>query len=254
MSIVKAKASSFGGLAGNKRALREEERIRRLPCGSKNRRFMGFTTALSKDRTVFKKNIWLFACIAAFLPIWIDSLVGTTDIKNWLIENILVFLFLPLLIWAHRKHPFSDLSYVLITLFMCLHVYGSKYTYAENPFGYWFQDAFNTPRNPYDRLVHFGFGFLLAYPLREVFLRWWKYPTWVGWVLPIDIALSFGALYELMEWAIADVFFKAQGQAYLGTQGDVWDAQKDIFVAIVGAALAIGIFYGIKKVFKSREL
>ncbi len=215
---------------------------------------MVFTTALSPKRTDFRRNIWLLLFIAAFLAVWVDSLVGTTDMANWLIENILVFISLPILIWTYRKYRFSDLSYLMIWLFFCLHVYGSKYTYAENPFGYWVQEVFHTPRNPYDRLVHLGFGLLLAYPLREMFLKWLKYPAWVAWILPVDIALSFGALYELMEWAVADVFFKAQGQAYLGTQGDPWDAQKDIFVAIVGAGAAVGIFYVIKRISKSRTL
>jgi putative membrane protein len=116
--------------------------------------------------------------------------------------------------------------------------------------GYWLQDVFGTDRNHYDRIVHFSFGFLLAYPIRELFLRWMKYPATVSWVLPIEITLSIGAFYELIEWAVADVFFTAQGQAYLGTQGDIWDAQKDIFLAFIGALLATTIVTSIKKVFK----
>jgi len=211
---------------------------------------MTFTTASSKDRTAFKKNIWLMVCIAFFLAVWGNSLIGTTDLANWFLENTLVFICLFFLIFTFRKHQFSDLSFVLIGLYLCLHVYGSKYTYAENPFGYWIKDVLHTTRNPYDRLVHFGFGFLLAYPLREMFLRWLKYPAWVAWILPIEVSLSFSTLYELLEWAVADVLFKDQGPAYLGTQGDPWDAHKDIFVAVVGAALAIGIIYLLKKRFK----
>ena len=79
--------------------------------------------------------------------------------------------------------------------------------------------------------MHFSFGFLLAYPMREMFLKWVGYPKGVSWVLPIEITLSVSAFYELIEWAVADLFFTAQGAAYLGTQGDTWDAQKDIFLA-----------------------
>ncbi len=89
--------------------------------------------------------------------------------------------------------------------------------------------------------------------MRELFLKWLKYPKMVAWVLPIEITLSISALYELIEWAVADVFFKAQGDAYLGTQGDIWDAQKDIFMAFLGAILATTIVSLIKKLFNIYE-
>lgn len=210
---------------------------------------MPFTLAISKARTPLSKNPWLIGCIIVFLAVWANSLIGTTDINNWLLENALTFLSLGFLIFSYRKHQLSDLSYLLICIFLCLHVYGSKYTYAENPFGYWLKDLLNSERNQYDRIVHFGFGFLLAYPMRELFLRWLKSPTWVAWLLPIEMTLSVGAFYELIEWAVADLFFKAQGDAYLGTQGDIWDAQKDIFIAVLGAILATSIVSSIKKLF-----
>lgn len=148
---------------------------------------------------------------------------------------------------TYRKYQFSDLSILLVCIYLCLHVYGSKYTYAENPLGFWLQDQFNWSRNHYDRIVHFSFGFLLAYPMREMFLRWLKFPRWVSWMLPIEITLSIGAFYELIEWAVADLFFPAQGDAYLGTQGDIWDAQKDIFLAFLGAILATTIVSMVKR-------
>ena len=89
--------------------------------------------------------------------------------------------------------------------------------------------------------------------MREMFLKWLKYPRWVAWLLPIEITLSISAFYELIEWSVADVFFKAQGGSYLGMQGDIWDAQKDIFTALVGAILATTIVSLIKKVFKIHE-
>ena len=108
-------------------------------------------------------------------------------------------------------------------------------------------------RNHYDRIVHFSFGFLLAYPTREMFLKWLKYPRWVAWLLPIEITLSISAFYELIEWAVADLFFKAHGDAYLGTQGDIWDAQKDIFLAFCGAIIATTIVSSVKKIFRIHE-
>jgi len=214
---------------------------------------MSFTIAISKYRVPFKKNIWLFAFITVFVFVWANSLIGTTDTVNWLLENTLSFIFIAFLIISFKKHQFSDLSYLLICIYLCLHVYGSKYTYAENPFGYWLKDVLHLSRNHYDRIVHFCFGFLLAYPMREMFLKWLKYPRWVAWLLPIEITLSISAFYELIEWAVADMFFKEHGDAYLGTQGDIWDAQKDIFVAFCGAIIATTIVSLVKKIFRIHE-
>ncbi len=214
---------------------------------------MPFSLAISNYRTPFQKNYWLWIFITVFTGIWISTLVGTTDMNNWLLENTLVFLFLAFLLFTYRKYKFSDLSYLLVCVYLCLHVYGSKYTYAENPFGYWLKEVFHTERNHYDRIVHFSFGFLLAYPMRELFLKWIGYPKLVSWILPIEITLSISAFYELIEWAVADVFFKAQGDAYLGTQGDIWDAQKDIFLAFSGAILATTIVSAVKRIFNIYE-
>ncbi|MCE2961665.1 MAG: DUF2238 domain-containing protein [Chitinophagales bacterium] len=211
---------------------------------------MKFTNALSTYRIPFKENKTLWVCTISFLALWSSTLIGTTDLNNWILENFLVFISLFLIIWNNKKYQFSDLSFVLFTVYICLHIYGSKYTYAENPFGYWLKDTLGFERNHYDRIVHFSFGFLLAYPMREAFISWFKFPTWVGWLLPIEITLSFSGMYELVEWAVADVFFPEQGMAYLGTQGDVWDAQKDMFLATLGAVLATSIISGLKKALK----
>jgi putative membrane protein len=214
---------------------------------------MSFTIAISQNRTPFKKNKLLGILFFSFFCVWTNSFIGTTDINNWFIENTLTVLFLIFIITTFKKYQFSDLSYLLMCIYLCLHVYGSKYTYAENHFGYWLKDFTHSSRNYYDRIVHFCFGFLLAYPMRELFLKWLKYPKLVAWILPIEITLSISAMYELIEWAVADVFFKAQGDAYLGTQGDIWDAQKDIFMAFLGAIVATSIVSLIKRIFKIYE-
>ena len=208
---------------------------------------MSFTIAISRERIPFKKNKLLWLLLLSFAAIWINTLVGTTDLNNWMIENTLTVLFLVFIVTTFKKYQFSDLSYLLMCIYLCLHVYGSKYTYAENNFGYWLKEYTHSSRNYYDRIVHFSFGFLLAYPMRELFLKWLKYPKLVAWILPIEITLSISALYELVEWAVADIFFKAQGDAYLGTQGDIWDAQKDIFMAFLGALVSTTIVSAIKK-------
>lgn len=208
---------------------------------------MSFSVAISTFRTPFRSNYWLMGFMAVFVAVWVNSFIGTTDRSNWMLENALVFLFLGFILFTSRKYQFSDLSFLLVCIYLCLHVYGSKYTYAENPLGFWLQDQFHWSRNHYDRIVHFSFGFLLAYPMREMFLKWLKFPRWVAWNLPIEITMSISAMYELVEWAVADIFFPSQGDTYLGTQGDIWDAQKDIFLAFLGAVLATTIVSLIKR-------
>ncbi|MEO5643800.1 MAG: DUF2238 domain-containing protein [Bacteroidia bacterium] len=189
-------------------------------------------------------------CLILFLVAWGITLAYTPNFKNWCLENTLVILFGAFLFFFYRKYQFSDLSYLLITIYLLLHIYGAMYTYAENPFGYWLKETFDLERNPYDRIVHFSFGFLLAYPIREVLLNVYKFPKGFAWGLPVEFTLSISGLYELIEWAVADIFFPAQGMDYLGTQGDIWDAQKDMFVATLGAVLATTIVSSIKKVWK----
>ncbi|MBK9640556.1 MAG: DUF2238 domain-containing protein [Saprospiraceae bacterium] len=199
---------------------------------------MKFTVDTSKERIPFKSNKWLWLFIIVFVIVWVNTYLGTTDLSNWFLENTLTVLSLIFLITSFKKYQFSDLTYLFICIYLCMHVYGSKYTYAENPLGFYIQDILHTSRNQYDRIVHFSFGFLLAYPIRELFIQWLKYPKSAAWITPIEISLSIGGIYELIEWAVADIFFTEQGAAYLGTQGDVWDAQKDVFYAFTGAILA----------------
>lgn len=214
---------------------------------------MSFTLAISKSRVPFAQNRLLQLLAVIFLGVWSYTFYSNTDLANWFLENTLVILFLIFLFITYRQHQLSDLSYLLICVYLCLHVYGSTYTYAENPFGYWLKDAMGWQRNNYDRIVHFSFGFLLAYPMREYFMKFLKAKNWVAWALPIEVTMSISALYELIEWAVADIFFKAQGDAYLGTQGDIWDAQKDIFLAFSGAILATTIVTSIRKIFNINE-
>jgi len=196
------------------------------------------------------KLVWY---ILFFLAIWINSLVGTTDIKNWLIENTLTVIALFFLILTYKKYRFSDFGYLLICIFLCLHVYGSKYTYAENLFGYWLQDFFHSSRNHYDRLVHFSFGFLLYYPLQECFAKWLKYPKRIALFLPVLAVIATSGIYEIIEWLVADIFFIEQGISYLGTQGDVWDAQKDMSMSFLGVVIAFNLFYIFKQVYNSQK-
>jgi putative membrane protein len=124
------------------------------------------------------------------------------------------------------------------------------YTYAENPFGYWLQEVLHTSRNHYDRIVHFSFGFMLAYPMRDLFLNVFEFPPKYSWLLPAEITMSFSGLYEIIEWLIADVVYPSQGTAYLGTQGDVWDAQKDMCLAFSGSVIILVAAFVCRKIIK----
>jgi putative membrane protein len=168
-------------------------------------------------------------CLAAYNPL---------DRSDWLLENLLVFITFSILALTRKLYRFSMASYWLLCLFMCMHLYGSHYTYAETPLGYWAQDLLATKRNHYDRVVHFCFGFLLVYPFMELLAAKAKLNGPWLYVLGLSIILSMSALYELAEMIAALVINPELGTAFLGTQGDEWDAQKDTGLAFIGAIIA----------------
>lgn len=211
---------------------------------------MSFRTASSTFRKSFAKNKLLQVCSIVFFVCWIGTFINTPNRTNWFTENTLVVIFLAMLSITYKKFKFSDFSYLLMTIYLLLHIYGAEYTYSENPFGYWLKDTLHLNRNHYDRIVHCSFGLLLAYPMRDYFKNHFQWPNWVCWVLPCEITLSFSAMYELIEWLVADIFFPSESDAYLGTQGDIWDAQKDMGIAFVGSVTAMILFSSIKKIYK----
>ena len=193
----------------------------------------------------YKKYLGILLLI--YLLLWTVLAIHPNDRKDWLLENALVLAF-GLGLWAaHKQFVFSRASYTLIFVYLCLHSVGAHYTYAEVPYNEWWQSLtghdfnsiFGWQRNNFDRLVHFSYGFLLAYPIREIFLRVADVRGFWGYFLPLDFALATSALYELIEWVTAEVFGGELGAAYLGTQGDVWDAQKDMAIAALGALIAM---------------
>ncbi len=169
--------------------------------------------------------------------------------STWLLENALTVLGVAVLAFTYRAFRFSRVSYTLIFLFLTLHVVGSHYTYSLVPYdagsqrwlGFSPDAALGFERNMYDRLVHFAYGLLLAYPIREVFLRIVDVRGFWGYFLPLDLTMSSSMIYELIEWGAAVAFGGDLGQSYLGTQGDVWDAHKDMALASLGAIGAMGV-------------
>jgi putative membrane protein len=200
----------------------------------------------------FRKQPLHMAYISMFLLFWFYSALSTPDLTNWLTENILTLSLLIFLVAFYNIFRFSDTSYSLIFLFLLLHVFGSQYQYTENPLGEWLQHQFNQSRNNYDRMVHFGFGLLLTYPIHEVLLRGLKLNRFLSYLLPVELVLSLGALYELIEWAVADLLYHGteQGMDFLGMQGDIWDAQKDIGLGFLGSIVAISATILFRKVRK----
>jgi putative membrane protein len=181
--------------------------------------------------------------LAIFTAVWGWSAWQPVHPEDWLLENYLVFFWVPILLITARVFRLSDISYGLITLFMCLHVIGSHYTYSETPFGETLQLWLGAERNMYDRLVHFAFGLLLAYPVREVLVRIARLRGFWGYFFPVDVTFAISAIYEIIEWVAADLVAPEVGIAFLGTQGDIWDAQKDMLVAGVGAIIAMLIVF-----------
>ncbi|HLO26669.1 MAG TPA: DUF2238 domain-containing protein [Geobacteraceae bacterium] len=190
---------------------------------------------------------WFLVLGVLFLLLVAALGVAPLDRKDWALENALVILIVPMLILTRKQLPLSRISYTTIFLFLCLHEVGAHYTYAKVPYDEWFKSLtgstlnglLSLERNHYDRLVHFSFGLLIAYPIREVFLRVADVRGVWGYYLPLDVTMATSMLFELFEWGAAELFGGDLGVAYLGTQGDVWDAQKDMAMATLGAVIAM---------------
>jgi putative membrane protein len=196
---------------------------------------------ISKPRNTlpFRHNRPLQAMVLWLLVLWIITAIEPFNRRDWLLENLLVFVYSGLLVFSYRRFAFSNLSYAFFTVFLSLHLIGAHYTYEHAPPGDWLQALFEVQRNHYDRIVHFCFGLLIAYPFREILLRAAGVrPAWSHF-LAVNCILAFSAFYELLEGAVATLVSPELGAAYLGTQGDSWDAQKDAFLAFSGALVAI---------------
>ena len=187
----------------------------------------------------FRTNRVLHVLILWLLVLWTITAVAPFDRRDWLLENLLVVLYVVLLGVTYRRFTFSTVSYALFTLFLSLHLIGAHYTYAETPFGFWLQEAFGLRRNHYDRIVHFGFGLLCAYPFLEIVRRAAAVRGRWAFFLAAAMILAFSAFYEILEAVVAVLVDPELGAAYLGTQGDEWDAQKDSALAFGGAVLAM---------------
>ena len=167
------------------------------------------------------------------------SRIGAAEPGTWVLEVFPIFLAIPVLVATAKRFPLTPLAYRLLFLHALILMVGGHYTYAKVPLGFWVQDALHLGRNHYDRLGHFAQGFVPAIIAREVLLR--RSPLERGkWLffLVTCVCLAISASYELIEW-LAALLGGSSADAFLGTQGDVWDTQWDMFTALVGALSAL---------------
>ena len=177
----------------------------------------------------------LLAVVAGALVV---SAIGPTDRLTWWLEVAPVLIAAPVLMLTARRFPLTKLLYVLIAVHALILILGGHYTYAQVPLGYWAQDLFDLARNPYDRLGHFAQGFVPAMIAREILLRSspLKRGGWLFFIV-CCICLAVSACYEFIEWWTA-IIGGGSAEAFLGMQGDVWDTQWDMFLALCGAITA----------------
>jgi len=177
--------------------------------------------------------------VALVLVVLVWSGIRPHDRFTWFMEVFPVLLGLPAVLLTHRRFPLTSLLWVLLAIHACILMLGGKYTYAEVPIGNWVRDTFGLARNHYDRLGHFAQGFVPAILAREIL--WRRSPLrgsrWLPFVV-VSICLAFSACYEFLAWWTA--LISGEGAtAFLGTQGDPWDTQWDMFLALVGATTAL---------------
>lgn len=179
------------------------------------------------------------ALLAGVLAVLVWSGIAPNDRLTWFMEVIWVLAAIPLLLATRQRFPLTRLLLWLIALHCVILVYGGKYTYALTPLGDWAREAFDLQRNHYDRLGHFAQGFVPAILARELLLR--RTPLrrggWLNYLV-VSACLAFSAFFEMIEWWAA-LIMGGDADAYLATQGDIWDTQWDMFLAMVGASVSL---------------
>jgi putative membrane protein len=164
------------------------------------------------------------------------------DRWDWAMENFFPLSMLAAVIIVYPHYKFTRLSYYLIFFYLFVQSYGGHYTYALAPPFNWLRDELGLSRNHYDRVAHFMLGFLMAIPIREILLRYISASRrWLAF-LTASTVLAIGAFYEFIEWWVAVLVTPELGDKFLGTQGDIWDSHWDMFLALVGAILALTLF------------
>ena len=187
-----------------------------------------------------------------YIVIWIALAIDPKFPDDWLLENVLVFIFFPVVVWLDIKYKFSITALCFLLLFGILHALGAHFTYAEMSYFDSITHFFGFERNHFDRMVHFLFGALVFKPLFEIIIHYIKQVK-LALLFVFTLIATISTIYELLEWTAAMTFYPELGMAYLGTQGDIWDAHKDTLAAITGALCNIVFFYWhYRKVFEKK--
>jgi putative membrane protein len=196
---------------------------------------------------VLRNKFLLIILLGWYVTFSLLMAIAPADRQFWVVANILPVLLVCVLVATHRTFPLSPTSYLLITFYLTLHTIGVHYTYAKVPAGLWLAQVLDLNRNHFDRLVHFCFGFLLTYPVEEAFRLSACVRGWLLYYLPVITILGFSGLWEIIESWVARIARPELGLAVLGSQGDVWDAQKDMAAAFYGALLCIALVIMVRK-------
>jgi len=181
------------------------------------------------------RNLW----IAVFVLVLVWSGINPKDFATWVLEVLPALIGFAVLVATRKRFPMTSLTYVLILVHCVILMVGGHYTYAEVPLGEWAREWFDPTRNNYDKLGHFAQGFIPAIIAREIALRLEVFTSraWMNFFI-VSMCLGISAFYELIEWWVALLSDEA-ADAFLGTQGYVWDTQSDMALALLGAILAL---------------
>lgn len=183
--------------------------------------------------------------LGVYLAWWAALAIAPWYRADWALENVLVFVGLPVIAAVHRE--LSRTALTALFIFLMLHAVGAHYTYAEVPYDAWavqltggsINECLGLQRNHFDRLVHFLYGLLVTPAAIELLDRRAEFRGFWRYLVPFSFMAAHGSIYEIIEWAAAELFGGELGQAYLGTQGDVWDAQKDSGLMVLGVLVAL---------------
>ena len=182
------------------------------------------------------------ALLSLYFTVFAICAIEPYDRDVWWAENIPVVIVVGVIAWLSRMHHFSNTSYFLMLVFIILHTIGGHYTFERVPFG-WVNELFGFERNHYDRIAHFSVGFY-AYAIAEVLMvRRLVRTRWIVSLFPVFAIVTVAGVYEIIEWQYAMSANPQAGIAVLGSQGDIWDAQKDILADTLGAILVMSLFF-----------
>ena len=189
------------------------------------------------------------ALLIAAALLMLAGCIGAPYPEQMYLQHIPTVMAFAALALITKRDPLSNASFTCLILFLLLHILGARYIYSYVPYDRWSQALFNVDltsafgfqRNHYDRVVHFAFGLLWVRPVREVCERWFRVPPKFARYTAFEFVLAFSLLYELFEWGLTMVLSPQDAAAYNGQQGDIWDAHKDMSLAMLGALLGLGL-------------